>query len=410
MLIPDLTFHLPMVLVDLLAVAFLLSQRTKRRFLTVVLACLAITGFLTVLLADAVNRHFGFRVFGLLRFLGHAGAFHLPLLLATAGILFRRDRAVSRAAWAGALLLVLIAGYAYQIEPRHLEVTHHALRSERLGRLERPVTILQVADIQTDRIGAYERRVARAVRELQPDLVVFLGDYLQVGDAAARNRLVPEFNRLFKDPAIAAPLGAYAIQGDCERWDGWEALFEGTGIEVLRNETRVIALPGASLNLIALDVNSSRGRSPGEIQRIAGAKDANGLDVYIGHSPDFADQLASGDQPFLALAGHTHGGQVRIPFWGAPITFSRLPRRMADAFARFGPGILSVSRGVGMERIEAPRARLFCRPELRMVTLMPSGGSGEGSSTRAAEIEIAGRSEADGPKDTGLTATREVQG
>lgn len=382
MFVPDLTFYLAMTVVDLLAVAFLLSKRTGRGSLTLAIGVFAGAAVAALLISAALNEVYGFRVFGFLRFAGLAGAMHAPILLAATALIFHRNVGLRVSTLGVASTLVLVATFAYRIEPYRLEITHHAMTGARLAGLQRPLTILQVADIQTDRIGAYERRVMREIAGLRADLIVFLGDYIQEKDAERRERLALEFNGLLRDADLHAPLGMYAVQGDCERREGWEALFRGTGVEILDRETREVALPGASLRLIGLDLEASRAGTPRELERIAGETGADRLEVYLGHSPDFADQLARRDQPFLALAGHTHGGQVRIPFWGAPITYSRLGRRMADAFARFGPGILSVSRGVGMERIEAPRVRLFCRPELRMITLLPPrteprGGWGE---------------------------------
>jgi hypothetical protein len=63
---------------------------------------------------------------------------------------------------------------------------------------------------------------------------------------------------------------------------------------------------------------------------------------------------------------------------------------MADALTRFGPGVLSVSRGVGMERHEAPRVRLFCRPELRMITLVPPADEPDALGGTEERTEVAG--------------------
>ena len=72
----------------------------------------------------------------------------------------------------------------------------------------------------------------------------------------------------------------------------------------------------------------------------------------------------------LTIAGHTHGGQVRIPFFGPPITLSRVPRRVAGGGLHELQGnAIYVSRGVGCERASAPRVRLNCPPEVSLLTL-----------------------------------------
>jgi predicted MPP superfamily phosphohydrolase len=81
----------------------------------------------------------------------------------------------------------------------------------------------------------------------------------------------------------------------------------------------------------------------------------------------------------LYLCGHTHGGQVRLPVIGAVLTSSRLGRRYVMGHYHEGRTHLYVSRGVGFEGLGAPRVRLFCPPEITLITLggAERGGAGE---------------------------------
>jgi uncharacterized protein len=89
----------------------------------------------------------------------------------------------------------------------------------------------------------------------------------------------------------------------------------------------------------------------------------------LGHSPSYAFGSVPAD---LALAGHTHGGQVRLPWVGPLTTFSVIPRRFSAGLAdRPHGGKLLVARGIGMERGAAPRLRFLCRPELAVIDLVP---------------------------------------
>ena len=89
----------------------------------------------------------------------------------------------------------------------------------------------------------------------------------------------------------------------------------------------------------------------------------------IGHNPNFALQRPDAD---LYLAGHTHGGQVVIPFIGPLITFSDLPVDQVAGRTDFTNGsTLIVSRGIGLERYDAPRLRFLCRPEVAVIDLLP---------------------------------------
>lgn len=378
MLVPDLTFNLLLAVVDVAAVGFLLTQRRRPDFPTRLIAFVALYSSLVCMLSVGLAEFFHFRVFAVFRFLGHAGVFHVPFLLLLASSVLRNRRPLRWGALGLAIVMLSGAAYAYRIEPHRLETTHFEWTSPRLEGLTRPVRILQVADIQTDRFGAFESRVAEAMRRLEPDMILFLGDYIQTRDPAAYERLDAEFKAWLRSAGVNPPLGSFAVQGDCEKTPQWTRLFDGTGVTVLTDETRVIGLPGCEINLIALGIESSRTSSPEVLRRAGLGRLPDRLDLYMGHSPDYADQLLDSDRPFLAMAGHTHGGQVQLPFLGPLITYSRLPRAMADAFAPFGAGVLSVSRGLGMERIEAPRVRFLCRPELRLVTLLPPDSRAEG--------------------------------
>ncbi|MEM8933596.1 MAG: hypothetical protein AAGE94_20570, partial [Acidobacteriota bacterium] len=97
--------------------------------------------------------------------------------------------------------------------------------------------------------------------------------------------------------------------------------------------------------------------------------------IAFGHAPEFALTQHLLDKPSadLAIAGHTHGGQVRVPWFGPIVTFSAVPRSWAAGRTDFdNGGILIVSRGVGMERGRAPRLRLLCRPEIVVIDLLPA--------------------------------------
>jgi predicted MPP superfamily phosphohydrolase len=100
-------------------------------------------------------------------------------------------------------------------------------------------------------------------------------------------------------------------------------------------------------------------------------KPSDKFHIVVGHRPDFA--LSALMQAELLVAGHTHGGQVRLPFIGPLITFSEVPRSWAAGVTQLQENkILSVSRGIGMERDLAPRLRFLCRPQIVVIDLIPA--------------------------------------
>jgi len=91
--------------------------------------------------------------------------------------------------------------------------------------------------------------------------------------------------------------------------------------------------------------------------------------LVAGHAPDFVAQLAGNAPVDLALAGHTHGGPIVLPFLGAPYTKSSLPRLFASGLHDFHGPLINVSAGVGMERGSAPQIRFLCPPEFSVIDL-----------------------------------------
>lgn len=90
--------------------------------------------------------------------------------------------------------------------------------------------------------------------------------------------------------------------------------------------------------------------------------------LAVAHSPDPAPELVALGYD-LVLAGHTHGGQVRVPLVGALVTNCSIPNRMARGLFRLGPGHVHISAGLGTSKY-AP-FRLFCRPEATLLELTP---------------------------------------
>jgi uncharacterized protein len=108
--------------------------------------------------------------------------------------------------------------------------------------------------------------------------------------------------------------------------------------------------------------------------RVASRTDAGAFGLAVVHSPDPAPELAALGYG-LILSGHTHGGQVRVPFVGALVTNSQIPTKLAMGLSRLGPALLHVSPGLGTGKF-AP-FRFLCRPEATIIELgAPADGAG----------------------------------
>jgi predicted MPP superfamily phosphohydrolase len=223
--------------------------------------------------------------------------------------------------------------------------------------------------LQPEAIGPYEVSVFDALVAEQPDLVLFLGDTMW-GQWGGRMRepLRAQLRRL------SPRLGMFAVVGDVEGdLQSAEAVFAGTGVRVLEDATA--ALPGVPIDVIGL--SCPRSRRPAIDLALAQQLRGDRFPIVIGHAPDYMrsvlDRGLRADA--LLLAGHTHGGQVQVPFVGPLVTLSSVPGWLAaGGVFRRGDAWLAVTRGLGMEGLLAPRIRFWCRPQILVLDLMAPPG------------------------------------
>lgn len=283
---------------------------------------------------------------------------HVPLLLVFCAAVTRKtSRRLAITCVTVASLLAGTAFYAFQIEPYWLEITYVDLES---NKVDRRVRIAIIADLQTDTIGRYERESLARVLELEPDLILLAGDYFQPRQAEQWKPLCDELNEYLKEIDFGAPMGVYAVAGNTDRYHPWTRIFEGLPAGMFRR-TESVELD--QLQITGLSVGASFGTR-------TRVEPADKFHLVLGHCPNFALGEIHAD---LLVAGHTHGGQVRLPWIGPLVTFSKVPRSWAAGVTEIDAGrYLIVSRGVGMERTDAPRLRFLCRPEVVVVDLTPA--------------------------------------
>jgi predicted MPP superfamily phosphohydrolase len=294
--------------------------------------------------------------FGMMRLLCYALFVHACALGAFIAVrAWGSQRKLALGALGVALSLATIGADAFCFEPWRLAISHVRFTSPRAPRA---LTIVVLADVQTDHVSSYEREAFEAAMHEKPDIVLFAGDYVQVGrEALGRERRALRAAML--EAGLTAPLGVFAVRGNVDP-SGWEEIFEGSPAVVF-DETRHV--DAGEVRVTGLRVDDSFDRSL-RLPR------ADRFHIALGHSPDFA----LGDvQADLLVAGHTHGGQVRLPWVGPLLTFSAIPRSWAaGATSLPGGRWLVVSKGVGLERGRAPRLRFLCPPEIVVIHVDPA--------------------------------------
>jgi predicted MPP superfamily phosphohydrolase len=271
-------------------------------------------------------------------------------------------------AWAALAFAIASVGlriYATHLEPYNLQVVEHEIVS---SKITVPITIVQMADIQSAGIGDYEARVFETVRGLEPDLILNTGDNLQPTPPNTLQTEHPKLQALFE--TLNPPMGIYCIYGNVED-DILYRMPEGTmGMTLLRNSARKILIGGSTIHLYGLDWPESENGS-NRILRWFQQTDPDEFTIVMGHSPDYIRSCS--DLPIdLCLAGHVHGGQIVVPFYGPLVTFSALPKHLVSGLNPIVNTRLNVSKGIGAEHhIGLPSIRLFCPPDITVFRLLP---------------------------------------
>lgn len=265
------------------------------------------------------------------------------------------------------ILIWVFMVYGTMIEPFRLQVTHVAVPTPKLPNPGVPLCIVQLSDLHIERLTRRDRALPDLVARLAPDLLVLTGDFLSTSyhtDPQALDdlkALLAQFH---------APHGIYAIWGTIEvdLPQLLRPVLQDLGIVVLQDEAIEVPVDGASLWLMGPACSRDLVADGKMLRDLLARAPSGAFTMLLYHTPDLMPQ-ASALGVDLYLAGHTHGGQWRLPGFGAFLTSSRYWKRYEAGPYREGHTLLYVSRGLGMEGFGTPRARLFCPPEVVVLEL-----------------------------------------
>ena len=269
------------------------------------------------------------------------------------------------------VLDVAISGvflYATWVEPFRIGVTQAKLRSTKLEG-HAPLRLLHITDLHVERTTAREEKLLRLTEELDPDVIVLTGDYLNLAyvyDARAQ----AEAHDLLARLCDVARGPVYAITGSppVDRTDVVPAIFEDLPITWLLDRVGELHINGHAIQVAGLRCTRERQQDAPRLRRLLANSPAHQFTLLLYHSPDLMPEAVELGVD-LYLCGHTHGGQIRLPLFGALITSSDFRKRYEMGRYQESGTTLYVSRGLGMEGMGAPRARFLAPPEVVLWTL-----------------------------------------
>jgi predicted MPP superfamily phosphohydrolase len=275
-----------------------------------------------------------------------------------------RRRFLKRAAATTAALTLGAGGigyYAWEIEPRWWQVNPVSLQLPRLSPAFNAYRIVQISDLHTDTWATEERlfEVAGLVNAQKPNLIVITGDFVTHTGSRFADQLIAPLR------SLRAPDGILAVLGNHDHWLDARMVrgyLQTSGVKELPNSVYTLERGGDQLHIAGVDDIWER---MDRLDQVLNSLPDRGAAILLAHEPDFADTTAATGRFDLQLSGHTHGGQIRLPFIGAPVLPAFGEKYVAGLY-RVGTLLQYTNRGIGGLRF---RGRWDCRPEITVFDL-----------------------------------------
>jgi uncharacterized protein len=262
----------------------------------------------------------------------------------------------------GCVLVFSVSIYAHKIEPNWLDVTTTEIKLPNLERAFDGYRIVQITDLHAgDGIDrAQLEKVVELVNAQNPDLVVITGDLVSRLPRQHVN-LLDTLTKLHPRDVTLSVLGNHDVFNDATPV---RKAIAKAGITLLENTVYTLHRDRSTLHIAGVgDVFFKLD----DLDRVLTQLPTTGAAIMLAHEPDFADEAAATGRFGLQLSGHSHGGQIRIPFYGGYVP--DFARKYPRGRYQVGNMIQYTSRGIGMIKIYA---RFNCRPEISVFNLVAS--------------------------------------
>jgi len=251
-------------------------------------------------------------------------------------------------------------------EPKEFKVETVEIKLKRLPPMFSGFRIAQISDIHMGGWMNYARfqHVADLVMAQKPDVLLITGDFLKghrFNEASKQG--IKDLIRVLRP--LAASIPSFAVLGNHDYWTDPKAIREMLSlckITDLTNTVFTMKREGGNLHLCGVD---DIRHGDVRLNDVLAQLDENSAAILLVHEPDFADTSAATGKFDLQISGHTHGGQIVIPFYGPPI----LPlsgRKYPGGLYKVGNMFQYTNRGVGTDRLAI---RINCPPEITVFEL-----------------------------------------
>jgi predicted MPP superfamily phosphohydrolase len=271
---------------------------------------------------------------------------------------------------AGGIALSGVTGGAYAklIEPQWLRVSRIAVPLERL---KTSIRVLHLSDLHASsekQLSLVEKAISLGLNAV-PDIVLITGDFLTAGD-----ELNPALGAVLRRLSSQIPTFACLGNHDGGKWaetrgghnnpSALKSLLANHGVRILENQTLTLNLKGQTIALSGVGDAWAGRCDPTSLQR----NSPDCLNLLMCHNPDSKSLVQSYSWDIM-FSGHTHGGQVVVPFVGLRPFLPVVDRRFVEGLYKWEGRYIHITRGVG----SLYGIRFNCRPEISIMDLIPSG-------------------------------------
>lgn len=246
--------------------------------------------------------------------------------------------------------------YAAVVEPFQLEVKQIAISSPKLS-TPSPIRIIHISDTHCDGIIRNEKRLPPTVKSLNPDIILF------TGDAAENVRGARDFRECLEKLGEIAPV--FAVNGNRDQNEGSnQGIYTGLkNVTFLYGGAKLVNVKGSTIWL-----GGTRARDEKLVEKVLCSAPSDKFTIFLYHFPK-GIIYAAAHHVDLFCAGHTHGGQVCLPFYGALTTLSEMGKQFECGLYKVNSTYCYISRGIGMTGLPV---RFLAPPEITVINLIPS--------------------------------------
>ena len=260
--------------------------------------------------------------------------------------------------------VTILIWYSFIFEPNNIQIERISVKIENLPESFDNIKIVHLTDFHSDGFSKREKRVLKILENIDPDLIFITGDFIDHSskDLESCEKFWSELSGRYQGKV-------FGVLGNHEHWikspniTAIEGLLEKNGIPILNNENKKIFQGDEFIYLLGVDDPDSK---KDDLPKAMIGTEENISKILLAHSPDIIDNL-QGEKVDLILAGHTHGGQIVIPFVKPFWVPTENHGKYVSGLFRVNDTNLYVNRGIGLS--PALPIRFNCPPEITVIKL-----------------------------------------